>query len=90
MQEEKDIENYVKSLISSYPHWNRTLGADHFYFSCHDIDSGTIEEVPLLMKNVIRLVCSPSYDSKYIPQKDISLPQTLELSLHDGDDVWSR
>lgn len=87
---EKDIENYVKSLISSYPHWNRTLGADHFYFSCHDIDNGTIEEVPLLMKNVIRLVCSPSYDSKYIPQKDISLPQTLEISLHDGDDVWSR
>ncbi|KAI5582789.1 hypothetical protein BDE02_07G108700 [Populus trichocarpa] len=89
-REEKDIKNYVKSLISSYPYWNRTLGADHFYFSCHGIDSGTIEEVPLLMKNVIRLVCSPSYDSKYVPHKDISLPQTLELSLHDGDDVWSR
>ncbi|KAG5242020.1 glycosyltransferase [Salix suchowensis] len=69
----------------AYPYWNRTLGADHFYFSCHEN-----EEVPLLMKNVIRLICSPSYDSECIPQKDISLPQTLELSLHDGDDVWSR
>nr|TKR68900.1 hypothetical protein D5086_0000308400 [Populus alba] len=28
---EKVIKRYVKSLISTYPYWNRTLGADHFF-----------------------------------------------------------
>ncbi|CAK7355300.1 unnamed protein product [Dovyalis caffra] len=86
----KVLATYVKNLISTYPYWNRTLGADHFLFSCHGFGSKDFEEVPFLMKNAIRLVCSPSYDSNYIPQKDIALPQTLELALPDGDDVWSR
>ncbi|CAK7355310.1 unnamed protein product [Dovyalis caffra] len=88
---ENHVKNHVKSLIFKYPYWNRTLGADHFFFSSHDIDSWDTEEVPFFKKNAIRLVNSPSYDSKYIPRKDIALPQTLELSLPpDGDDVWSR
>ncbi|KAG0572206.1 hypothetical protein KC19_VG076200 [Ceratodon purpureus] len=28
---------YVESLIIKYPYWNRTLGADHFFVTCHDI-----------------------------------------------------
>ncbi|CAK7355320.1 unnamed protein product [Dovyalis caffra] len=52
-----------------------------FFVSCHDIGSRAAAEVPFLLKNAIRLVCSPSYDSNYIRQKDIALPQILELSL---------
>ncbi|KAJ6741077.1 hypothetical protein OIU79_001078, partial [Salix purpurea] len=89
---EKVIQTYVKRLISSYPYWNRTLGADHFFVSCHDFGSRATEEVPFLLKNAIQLVCSPSYDSKYIPQKYVALPQILELSLPPphGYDMWNR
>ena len=81
MQDDYAIENYVNSLISRYPCWNRSLGADHFFFSCHDVGSRAVQQVPFLMKNAIRLVCSPSYDSSYIPQKNVALPQIMELSL---------
>ncbi|KAJ6358765.1 hypothetical protein OIU76_000482 [Salix suchowensis] len=88
---ETAIKRYVEGLISTYPYWNRTLGADHFFVSCHDIGSMATEEIPFLLKNAIRLVCSPSYDSNYIPHKDVALPQILELSLPpDGDDMWNR
>ncbi|CAK7355288.1 unnamed protein product [Dovyalis caffra] len=79
--QEKVIKTYVKSLTLRYPYWNMTLGADHFFVSCHDVGSRATEEVPFLLKNAIRLVCSPSYDSNYIPQKDVALPQILELSV---------
>ncbi|KAJ6377889.1 hypothetical protein OIU78_028169 [Salix suchowensis] len=29
--------DFVMSLISEYPYWNRTLGADHFFVTCSDI-----------------------------------------------------
>jgi hypothetical protein len=69
------VENYVQSLISKYPFWNRTQGADHFFVICHRIGVEVIEGVPLLKNNSIRLVCPVSYDTHYIPYKDISLPQ---------------
>ena len=69
------VENYVQSLISKYPFWNRTQGADHFFVICHHIGVEVIEGVPLLKNNSIRLVCPVSYDTHYIPYKDISLPQ---------------
>ncbi|KAG6767511.1 hypothetical protein POTOM_028716 [Populus tomentosa] len=81
MQDDDAIENYVNSLISRYPCWNTSIGADHCFFSCHDVGSRAIQQVPFLMKNAIRLVCSPIYDSSYIPQKDVALPQIMELSL---------
>ncbi|KAF2607265.1 hypothetical protein F2Q68_00045858 [Brassica cretica] len=28
---------YVDGLIAKYPYWNRTLGADHFFVTCHDV-----------------------------------------------------
>ena len=72
------VQNYVQSLMSKYPYWNRTLGADHFFLTCHDVGVRATEGVPLLVKNSIRVVCSPSYDVGFIPQKDVALPQVLQ------------
>ncbi|KAK2662863.1 hypothetical protein Ddye_001437 [Dipteronia dyeriana] len=71
------VKKYVEELINKYPYWNRTLGADHFFVVCHDIGVKATEGVPLLVKNSIRVVCSPRYDSGYIPHKDVALPQIL-------------
>ncbi|KAK9109069.1 hypothetical protein Sjap_017129 [Stephania japonica] len=72
------VENYVQSLIMKYPYWNRTLGADHFFVTCHDVGVRATEGLPFLVKNSIRVVCSPSYDVGFIPHKDVALPQVLQ------------
>ncbi|GFP86822.1 probable glycosyltransferase at5g20260 [Phtheirospermum japonicum] len=69
---------YVEGLIVRYPYWNRTLGADHFFLTCHEIDVGATKQVPFLVKNAIRVVCSPSYATGFIPHKDVSLPLVMQ------------
>ncbi|GER26205.1 exostosin family protein [Striga asiatica] len=72
------VQNYVESLMHKYPYWNRTLGADHFFVTCHDVGVRATEGLPNLVKNSIRVVCSPSYDVGFIPHKDVALPQILQ------------
>ncbi|KAK6125843.1 hypothetical protein DH2020_040411 [Rehmannia glutinosa] len=72
------VQNYVESLMFKYPYWNRTLGADHFFVTCHDVGVRATEGLPNLVKNSIRVVCSPSYDVGFIPHKDVALPQVLQ------------
>ncbi|XP_077233487.1 exostosin family protein isoform X2 [Tasmannia lanceolata] len=86
------VQNYVDSLIAKYSYWNRTLGADHFFVTCHDVGVRATEGHPLLVKNSIRVVCSPSYDVGYIPHKDVALPQVLQpFALPaGGNDVENR
>ncbi|RAL43923.1 hypothetical protein DM860_014059 [Cuscuta australis] len=86
------VQNYVESLIVKYPYWNRTLGADHFFVTCHDVGVRATEGHPFLIKNSIRVVCSPSYDVGYIPHKDVALPQVLQpFALPaGGNDVENR
>ncbi|RYR50128.1 hypothetical protein Ahy_A07g036704 isoform A [Arachis hypogaea] len=72
------VQNYVEGLIAKYPYWNRTLGADHFFVTCHDVGVRATEGLPFLIKNTIRAVCSPSYDVGFIPHKDVALPQVLQ------------
>ncbi|XP_019177511.1 PREDICTED: probable glycosyltransferase At3g07620 isoform X1 [Ipomoea nil] len=86
------VQNYVESLIAKYPYWNRTLGADHFFVTCHDVGVRATEGLPLLIKNSIRVVCSPSYNVGYIPHKDVALPQVLQpFALPaGGNDVENR
>ncbi|XP_057992520.1 probable glycosyltransferase At5g03795 isoform X1 [Hevea brasiliensis] len=88
------VDDFVQSLISKYPYWNRTLGADHFVVICHDIGLVATEQVPLLVKNSIRVVCSPIYGSEYIPHKDVSFPQIFmplpTLYEKHGDHIHNR
>ncbi|KAK8472217.1 hypothetical protein PHAVU_002G145100 [Phaseolus vulgaris] len=86
------VQNYVESLISKYPYWNRTLGADHFFVTCHDVGVRATEGLEFLVKNSIRAVCSPSYDVGFIPHKDVALPQVLQpFALPaGGNDVENR
>ncbi|CAK7355330.1 unnamed protein product [Dovyalis caffra] len=72
------VEDFVKSLISKYPYWNRTLGADHFFVSCADIDVTVTARIVNLVKNSIRVMCSPTYNLEYVPHKDVSLPQSVQ------------
>lgn len=86
------VHDYVEALIQKYPFWNRTLGADHFFVTCHDVGVRATENVTLLVKNSIRVVCSPSYDVGFIPHKDVALPQVLQpFALpQGGDDIQNR
>ncbi|KAL6552116.1 hypothetical protein OROGR_008270 [Orobanche gracilis] len=86
------VKNYVESFIFKYPYWNRTLGADHFFVTCHDVGVRATEGLPNLVKNSIRVVCSPSYDVGFIPHKDVALPQILQpFALPSGgNDIENR
>ncbi|MCO5592430.1 hypothetical protein L7F22_046432 [Adiantum nelumboides] len=81
------VHDYVALLIQKYPYWNRTLGADHFFVTCHDVGVRATENVTLLVKNSVRIVCSPSYNVGFIPHKDVALPQILQpFALPQGGD----
>jgi hypothetical protein len=77
------IENYVESIISKYPYWNRTDGADHLFLICHEIGLEVADGVPIFFKkNPIRLVCPTIYDTHSIPYKDIPLPTVHQSFSH--------
>lgn len=86
------VRDYVDMLIEKYPYWNRTLGADHFFVTCHDVGVRATENATLLVKNSVRVVCSPSYNVSFIPHKDVALPQILQpFALpQGGDDIKNR
>lgn len=86
------VKDYVEGLINKYPYWNRTLGADHFFVTCHDVGVRAFEGLPFMVKNSVRVVCSPSYNVDFIPHKDIALPQVLQpFALPEGgNDVENR
>lgn len=86
------VKDYVEGLISKYPYWNRTLGADHFFVACHDVGVRAFEGLPFMVKNSIRAVCSPSYNVDFIPHKDVALPQVLQpFALPEGgNDIENR
>ena len=86
------VKDYVEGLINKYPYWNRTLGADHFFVTCHDVGVRAFEGLPFMVKNSIRVVCSPSYNVDFIPHKDVALPQVLQpFALPEGgNDIENR
>ncbi|KAJ4835124.1 hypothetical protein Tsubulata_046698, partial [Turnera subulata] len=86
------LRDLVTRLITKYPYWNRTSGADHVFVTCRDSGVIATEQLAILLKNSIRVICSPSYDTKYVPHKDVSLPQISQPFLHPaaGSDTRNR
>ncbi|XP_007042815.2 PREDICTED: probable glycosyltransferase At5g20260 [Theobroma cacao] len=74
----RTVQEYVESLMVKYPFWNRTLGADHFFVTCHDIGLKATVGVAHLVKNSIRVACTSGDDDGYIPHKDFPLPQIVQ------------
>ncbi|KAL8526916.1 hypothetical protein ACS0TY_015967 [Phlomoides rotata] len=73
---QKFIKNYIFYISRTYPFWNRTGGADHFYVACHSVGRSAMEKAVQVKLNAIQVVCSSSYFlSGYVSHKDASIPQ---------------
>ncbi|KAK1304780.1 putative glycosyltransferase [Acorus calamus] len=71
------LRDYVNSIASKYPFWNRTHGSDHFLVACHDWGSYTTTEHAELCKNTIKALCNAdASEGIFIRGKDVSLPET--------------
>ncbi|XP_047961429.1 probable glycosyltransferase At5g03795 [Salvia hispanica] len=70
------VKNYVQDISRSYPFWNRTGGADHFYVACHSVGRNAMDKTLQVKLNAIQVVCSSSYFLRgYVSHKDASIPQ---------------
>ncbi|KAM7264384.1 hypothetical protein ACFE04_002067 [Oxalis oulophora] len=70
------IRDYIIQISQTYPFWNRTGGADHFYAACHSIGRTAMNKAVHVRDNAIQVVCSSSYFlAGHISHKDVSLPQ---------------
>ncbi|KAK7856175.1 putative glycosyltransferase [Quercus suber] len=67
------VQNYVQSLITENPYWNKSQGADHFFINCHEIGVMATKGLPL-MKNAIQVVCASPDALEFNPFKDIIIP----------------
>ncbi|KVI09856.1 probable glycosyltransferase At5g25310 [Cynara cardunculus var. scolymus] len=70
----RNLARLVRNIRITFPFWNRTLGADHFYLSAAGVDSSSDRNVVELKKNSIQISCFPTSSGLFIPHKDITLP----------------
>ncbi|XP_076904765.1 putative glycosyltransferase At3g07620 [Bidens hawaiensis] len=70
----RSLARAIKSIRNTFPFWNRTLGADHFYLSAAGVDSSADRNVVELKKNSIQISCFPTASGMFIPHKDVTLP----------------
>ncbi|KAL1557346.1 putative glycosyltransferase [Salvia divinorum] len=67
------LKNYVDTIKSRHPFWNRTDGADHFLAGCHD---WATYETKHHMSSCIRALCNSDIKEGFQFGKDVALPET--------------
>lgn len=69
------LRRYVQHAREEYEFWNRTLGSDHFYVSCHGYPADGHRNFLELSKNAIQVACTPLWPTQaFFPHKDIVMP----------------
>ncbi|KAM7274757.1 hypothetical protein ACFE04_016623 [Oxalis oulophora] len=71
---EQHLKDYLDTISTRYPFWNRTDGADHFLVACHDWAPA---ETRKYMRKCIRALCNSDIQEGYNMGKDVSLPETM-------------
>ncbi|KAG0455419.1 hypothetical protein HPP92_024711 [Vanilla planifolia] len=71
------LRDYVNSISSKYPFWNRTRGSNHFLVACHDWGPYSTTLHTELRKNTIKALCNAdSSEGIFMRGRDVSLPET--------------
>ena len=75
------VQDFVQSLISKHPYWNRTQGANHFIVNCDDICWKATIRMQLL-ENAIQVACESLDGLEFKPIKGYCPPRLRSSTIH--------
>ncbi|KAK9078078.1 hypothetical protein SSX86_002135 [Deinandra increscens subsp. villosa] len=64
-----NLARLIRNIRVTFPFWNRTLGAHHFYLSSVGVDSSSDRNVVELKKNSVQISCFPASSGLLIPHR---------------------
>lgn len=80
------LRRYVQQTREEYEFWNRSLGADHFFLSCHGYPPDGHRNFLELSKNAIQVACTPLRPTQgFFPHKDIVMPPYKPVQNEDSE-----